>query len=893
MANPETRAETPRAPESPRVRLEREIRTDAAFEHVEDDSLQYVAFSTGVRALLLSGLKTSAALDAELKLDDARKEDDPKKLKPEERRQYEEYLTEVHSWTFLLPHVLRSVRGVQHDPDVAASMKAATNDLSAVLKSGEALEKARLGIVLRSQIDTVGRTTQELASIATFKWLARMKPRPNERVARDPALLKEHLKSIGILQQQEAAYGEGLKKTEGSQEDLRSMTDATKTVEGTKRVTQGYPGAEMLLDRPEVTLGIWRRLLLEGGPRETKGGAAKLGVAVKEFRAQFLDKKALAAFEGQLDAAMRGLMIENKVEQEKSKRILGFLLGDFGEATVDRLTTNPEEFQGVKDAIMTKVKTAFDDVATPENAKTCEELTAMLLQMEQGKEVDKARLNALIDAYIDLQTKNRDVMSGVQRWQVIENATRVGGRGQQARHEQMIDQATRLEGGTSGIEWMRRLAPYGSFQTRGYSSPDGRNVLLPPSDAAFSNQGPLGHMLETGKMVVEPVLAAPLFASLLYLARVPAAGPGGVVLAAELQLAMVKGGAHADVISRHSASLAKVINDLRAVERGTDLDGKPLDPRLRRELARQAGNLFFGSFLTVLRASKASVNPFISEHAQATPEPSDVLEAHVYTNQLLNAFGFPGYHQLPDGMKMPEKDDPTLSPEARAFLESRESDKQTEKDGVRKSIHAELAQLRTYEDRLMAGDKKDVVPEKSRAQRTLEGTDVPAFRTLPEIRELMESPEFASGYKKFEAKATRADVIAKVGSWLGLKSKITEASNSYYHPTGAERIYRYFSGSKPTLRDCVGEETIAEWRPSLDAIKKTSLQEFLNNVRYLQKNIPTNAEIAKVYEDAGVSGIGDRQIDTFFGPVERRDMTERLITTWLELHAAEAGFPAK
>lgn len=893
MPAPEVRAEASYEQESPRDRRAREIRSDVAFEHAEDDSLGYVAFSTGIRSLLLSGLKASTVIERELTIDDARAEGDEKKLSQEERRSYEEYLTEVHSWTFLLPHLLCSVRIVQHDADVAGAMKTATDDIAKVLTLGESLEKARMGIVFRSQIDTVGRTTQELASIATFKWLERMKPRPKERVVRDSALLKEHLKSIGILQQQEHAYAEGMVKTEASHEDLRAVSDTAKTVTGTKRVTQGFPGAEMLLDRPEVTLGVWRRLLLEGGPRETKNGAKKLGDAVAAFREEFLEKKALVAFERQLDQFMRGLLVQNALEQEKSKRILGFLLGDFGEATVDRLTTHPEEFEAVKEAIVANVRSAFDAVATPANAATCQELADVLRKMEEGAAVDTARLSLLIEEYVSIQTENRDVMAGVQRWQVAENAARVGGRGAQMRHEQMIDQATRLSDGTSGIEWMRRLAPYGSFQTRGYVSPDGRRVLLPPSEAAFSNSGPFGHMLETGKLVVEPVLAAPLFASILYVARVPLAGPGGVVLAAELQQAMVKGGAHADVVSRHSAALATIINDLRAVERGTDLDGKGLDPRLRRDLARQAGDRFFGSFLTVLQASKASVSPLASERSSAAPRPVDVLEAHVYTNQLLNAFGFPGYHQMPDGMAIPAHDDPSLSPEARAYIDSRSNDRESKKAEVRRATHEQLARLRLYEDRLLGAAKHDGSQEKSRALRMLEGTEIPSSRALQEIRELMESSEFVSRYQEFAATAKRADVLAKVGSWLTLKSTITEASNAYYHPTGAQRIGRFFTGSKPTLRECVGEEAIATWRPSLDAVQKTTLLEFLQHVKFLQENPPTNAEISGMYRNAGISGIGDSQIDRFFGPAKSRDVTERLLTTWLELKSADRAFPAK
>jgi|GEM_PF-6583325 len=889
---PEINNTPPNNSERMHEKLIAEIRTDLAYEHTEDDTLQYVALSTGIRSLLLSSQNAAKGIDRELTLDDARKEGDPQKLTPEERIQYENYLTEVHSWTFLLPHLLRTTRGIQYSPDVSAAMQRLTDDLQKTLDLGASMEKARMGIIMRSQIDMAGRTIEELAGIATFEWLRRTTPPPTEQVKQDPALLKEHLKSIGILQQQEQAYKREMTETGESQSNLRETTDEERTLEGTARITQGYPGAEMLLDRPEVSLQVWKRLLLEGGPRERSGGATQFREVVESFQKNFLQKEALRAFESDVHTTLQKLVVANAVEKEKSKKILGFLLGDFGDAVVERLTTHPEEFQVVEDAIMLKVREAFDVIAKPEHEAATEELLQVLQEMETGKTVDTNKLSQLMEKYMNIQVQNRDVMAAVQRWQVASNAERVGGRGEQGRAAQMIDQLTRPGEGQSGIEWIRRMAPYGSFQTRGYVSPNGRFVLLPASDNRFSEQGPLGHIKEVSKAAGTLLTTRVIYYIVLKAVTRGSAAAGTLVaiVEAEIVMTLLKGAAHQEIIGRGARRIAAVVQDLQALEQGKDREGQPVDPRLRKELARQAGNELFSALLTMLQAAKAENFTLLSERDQATPKPPDVLEAHLYANQILNAFGFPGYHQVPDGMPLPAADDQTLSPEVRQYLTMR---KGPDREGIQKKTRAQLEAFRMYEDRLLNPPPgPDAAREKTRNQRSLESPDLPALRTKEELKDLLQTSEFSRSYATFEKSANRADVLKKVGGWVGFKSQIDEALLPFRHPTGAQRAWRgiaseLFGASAPTAREIIGEKKIAEWQPQMKAIQETTLQDFLNHIRYLQKNPPTNAEIAAWYDDAGVSGIGDRQINAFYGQEgERGLLVDRLLTAWMELHAS-------
>lgn len=863
-----------------------------AFEYTEDDTHSYVTLATGIRALMLQGQKTAEGIHRELDLDDKRREGDPKKLTPKLRSGYEDYLSEVKTWEYMLPHLLGTIRAVQYSPDVGPKIDKLTDDVQKTLFQNEKLEETRLGIIERSILALGGRTIRDLAAIATVEWLRKNPPLPRKEVESNPHNKEFHFNSIKILAAQEATYKKQLGEVESSQSGLRKEADEAKAISSSGRVTQGLPGAEFILDRPEVSLGIWKKLLLEASPRETKRGAKLMREGVTKFQKEFLQREAYAAFEQIVDKNMRALIASNKIEAAKSKKVLGFLLGEFGEAVVDRLVTHPEEFESAKAQLLGGVQEAFGKVASSENIDVCNRLSATLQEIEAGKKVDTKTLVPLIDQYIAVQTTNRDLMAGVQRWNVVENAQKVGGAGEQSRLEQMVDQSLRMDDGKSGIRyWMETLAPYGAFSTRGFVSNDGRTILLPASDRAFYGFDPLNDTIQTGKAAVD-ILALRM---MVYLAAKTGVKFGSLapIAAAESQMAVAKSAAHVRVHAEYSQKMQTALDDLRVLETGKDSTGRPLSPAVLRQLGQQASQVIFQSTLSMIQAVRASDNPFLSEASQAAPKPELVLEAHLFTNQLLNAFGFPGYHQLPDSMQLPSPDQKGLSPEIRAYLEQRQG---PSRDAVRKKTHDQLTQFRRYEDRALhpeLAEKK--IPEVSRNERMLRSSELPALRTKEELLDLLQSQEFQSGYKEFTAQTTRADVLKNVGKWFGLRSQIYEAHRSYHSPNPLGRIWRELRGTfgaKPyTVEDFVNADSLRTWKDQLQNVQKTSLRTLLHHIQYLKENPPTDAEILQWYRDAGITGIGTKQIRAFFGEEgQRSQMTDRLISAWMELHAHARTF---
>lgn len=887
MAGPESRNERPVDNPTVRTLLAREFDQHPVFEQVSTDSEKYTRLSVALKALLLHSLRAADTVEKSLEAQKKLAKNDSEKMPVEEVEKREAYLTEVTSWTVLIPQILRVTRGIQFQPTVQERMDTLATVLTEQLQAGENIERNRAGIVARSEFPdaVLARfTMRELSYIATYEWLKINKPRPNQRVMEEPGMLREHLMSIGILQEQERDHSKRVGETGKGQDDLRKEVDVQRVLQGMERVHQGYPGAEYVLDMPEASLLIWKRLLLEGGKNEKQRAAKQLQEGVRQFQHDFLDAKALSEFQKRVQDLVKSAKLENDLAKRKS--ILDKIIPIIGDDLEERLTTDPAEFDTWYEKTMGKVSDSFSEIGSSDNKRICTELSNELTHLEEGKELDHGAVARLLDAYFAIRARNRSIMSTVMNWQIAENALLPGGRGLQNRAEKQSDQLTRV-GGQSGIERLRRLAPYGAFQTRGYTTSEGRFILLPPAGGVFNGRSLGSNAVEALKFGVEgAAVGAALYGFIRatgLLLMIPASRTlGGVTVSvalAEGSMAIVSGAAHQETMSREVVNMNAVLTDLMALQKGEDRNGRKLAPDLIRQLATQAALQLQASMRTILQVAQASVNPLVSEREKAKPDAAYDLEAHVYANQVMNAFGFPGYHRLDPNFRIPE-DRSRLSPEVKAYIDVQQSD-------IKLSSLRQREQLQVYVDRAREGAEKkqpDVLP-KTRTRKLIDGEVLPVSAYADAVDELVKttkSPELQLEYRKFEGslkrEGGREQVLALAGRVFDLQSRLAIVRRDIDHPTAAQRLWRSAWGSKVDYPDVAGKKQFEALKNEARALADIPMKDVLTLSVYLETSPPTNAQIARWF--IGQS-INDRIVEQYFGPEGKRSaMTTRFLSEW-------------
>ncbi|MSR68121.1 hypothetical protein EXS65_04870 [Candidatus Peribacteria bacterium] len=886
MTGPESNREKPQGSPALRSKLADELEQHPVFENVSTDSEKYTRLSVGLKALLLHSLRASdvveKSLDEQKKLSDS----DTGKMSDEDIGKREAYLTEVTSWTVLIPQLLRVTRGIQFQPAVQERMDALSTLLVEQFDAGENMERNRAGIVSRSDFDNaiLARfTMRELSYIATYEWLKINAPRPNQRVMEEPGMLREHLVSIGILREQEKDYSKRIVETGKGEETLRKKVDTLRVLQGMERVQQGYPGAEYVLDMPEASLEVWKKLLLQGGQNEKKRSAKQLHQGVRQFQHDFLEERALMEFRKRVQDIVSKAKLENDVAKRKS--ILDKIIPIIGDDLEERLTTNPEEFDAWYEKTMTKVSQAFSEISSPEHKKICAELDVALEAMEQGKEVDSAVVARLLDSYFGIRARNRSIMSKVMNWQIAETALLPGGRGPQNAVEKKSDQLTRTDG-QSGIERVRRLAPYGAFQTRGYTTSEGRFVLLPPAGGVFNGRSVGSNAVEALKFGAEGAAVGVALYGFIrttgFLSMIPGsrlvAGPAVSIVLAEGSMAVLKGAAQQETISREVANMNAVLKDLTALQRGEDLRGRKLSPDLVRQFATKAALQMQASMRTILQAAQASVNPLVSEREKAKPDALHDLEAHVYANQLMNAFGFPGYHRLDPNFKIPENRT-RLSPEAKTYVDVQQS-------GTKESARLQLQQLQLSLERAKIDPGQERPRErKSRSQQLIDGDVAPVAAYADAVDELVKttkSPELRREYEKYEAllreENKREEALSVAGRVFDLQSRLAVVRRDIDHPTALQRMWRSAWGTTVDYVDVAGKTQFEAMKKEARVLADIPMKDVLSLSVYLNASPPSNDQIARWYKGQGLSRA---VVERYFGPEgKRNNMTIRFLSEW-------------
>ena len=979
--------ETPSSAErlNPRELLRKEFRDSLAFHEVPEDTLAYGHAASAVRALLERGFSAADGVEKELKRQDGLKDGDPKKMGPEERKRYEDMLTQVETWALTLPEMLRQARVVQHEPEVQRRLTDVFNlvgDREEFLKN---LETMRF-IVLKGSDKNPGspfdgampRELYELAAIATVSWMVReriqihpdmldpakaadkkvyegnvealadteieggwtadaampvdkflitksgarfLRPSAADGYRRGETVKKifaqGRVKVNGVTEKDPTralkagdavtvttVFGRSTELTGAGIEAARVDVDATRRTENAERATQNLPAVEAFAYDPSATIGVWKRLLASPGAPERQRYARQLREGVADFKRDFLERKAVLDFLKTAKEEKDRVVGKNERAKELVKMILWvaqWVPGgtDTRETVAERMTTSPEEFDRVFNEVSAELTKRFDAFATPERMKQTDDLLAALDAVEKGGKVDREALDALIDAYAGNHREIGGALVRFQSWQVRENVMRVGGTGR----ANNLDLVTRYDN-KSSFQMLRSLAPYGAFQTSSYVDEKTGRLILVDNGPSFSGQGVLGHAWETTKLGVETGLLSATLAHIVtripYLSRIPyfSRFMGSVavpVALAEAQMALTK----------------EMARQERVVLAGTDVQQcvEALQELQKRHAAGTIDRAEAARVATIL-GTKLRYELVVLLHAATRHEPTDrrpdlMLEAHVYTNQLLTAAGLPPMSTMADGfvptsvaeLKKQVKDggyaEAPISPEVERYIVSREADRQSQRSDAMKGTRDKLSSLRET----IRGPRKDP------AESLRRGIVPDAY-----------SFGFGDGNEKIrQVKSARDEMkldeaIARFGT--GKEAAVKE---SYVVAGTVFDLYRKFGQMNRDMRATLGRNPVAkdlqddlnrEFRMadgtrfrSYDLIQGTndlvgrySLNDIRAAAKVLEANAPQDVDIAEHWLRQGKDSVGSSSVtkylaDVFGGPASRGPfLSEKLIQQWLELY---------
>ncbi len=472
----------------------------------------------------------------------------------------------------------------------------------------------------------------------------------------------------------------------------RQEADSARSRLNAERVTQGFPAVEKFAYTPNQSFNAWKRLLTASAPNERQRYARQFSESVGQFRDDFLLKGALKDFRKTATEEKDRMIKDNKKAKGWIKFFL-FITGEkVSEEVADRFTTRPDEFEQVFQSTMQEMEKEFDAAATPERMQACEDLLLQLDLLQKGQQIDLSVLNVHIDRYSEMYRSFGKTITSLQAWQIRQNAMRVGG----VDKPNNLDLVTRREN-TSTLQSLRTLAPYGSFQPAAYLDEEGRIILIkkdPP-------KGLLGHGLEFGKIAAAGGAGAILmemFARMPFLQSIPgfrilvsriaapvALAEGSLKLNEEMTRQL-----RAEIAARNIEQMMETLQALQKNQKNFSVDQRiqlatELTPKLRSDLV-------------ILLTAALRLSP--------TAQRADiVLEAHIYTNQVLSAFGLPPLSILNSG-QIPESVDAlkkqilsqgykvaTISPEVRQYIEMVAQDKSLEPDDLEK-IRQDFLKLR-------------------------------------------------------------------------------------------------------------------------------------------------------------------------------------------------------
>lgn len=807
-------------------------------------------------------------MDAELGKNEALPPGDEKRMTSEEVREYEDFLTQAEALAIILPRLLQQVRIVQYEPRIQKQLQ----EVFAIIQSREALleemELARATILQGSARRNRPIPPSEIAQlvpIATLAWMLREKLsfRPELTEAQREALLR----NLKAQRESEAAYKGKTEETGKNLEDAALEADKARKRAGSERVAQGLPGAELILDTPDISIAMWERLLLEGGSREKVRYAKELREGIALFEQDFLKLRAYDEFEAQAKRKLQENILKNKG--------IGYWFELLKIPGKDVATTTPGEFQQVFDEVMTRTKGEFEKIATAEDAAACAELLTLLREMERGKSIDEKRLRELLASYTRLQQQAGALLAALQRWQIAENVDRVGGAGD----ANMLEQVTRV-GEKGALGHLRELAPYGIFRLRSYRDEDGRLILLAPAadTSQFKTQ-----LTEGAKayLTMEAAILIPLLHRMAM--RIPLLGRvfrpwyvrlGVPIALAEVSMAGADAGARGVRMEQAVDAIEQCVKSLDASK-----------GRFSSAEAKKVGDSLFEHLLIAMQAAEGA-HP-------GTPRQDIALEAHIYTNQILTALGYPPYHEISPTV-MPDKAARTLSPEVRQYLAVKES----ERAGIQRETRERIEALRSKVAAARRGRTAPTEKPRSPVDVILQDEVLPPVFDKEKLQRILadasQAPEFHRKGGKMEQALQGFGETEK--EQTGVIFDL--AGDAYFIAKRLRQLdYKYRKGKRGDIHDDIPKDELGPVEEEVaHLIHEVPLVHILAAARYLESHEPTNEEIANVWYREGYPkgvfqnflGMQRRAVDTeinrrFGNPGNRTGLGKKFLQDWVDL----------
>ncbi len=642
------------------LRREALQRLNAVVPGVDSRNFEHASIAVG--AFLARTLASADLLEEELRRDDRLAANAEGKLPVNHRRLYEDFITEAESLAIILPALMQQARLVQNTPAVQIRLQQIYDAISLRDRALSQIEQVRAVLLKADGSRLQGRPIRlpdedirRLVAIADEAWRIR------ERLTA-PADLEQMQKTLAGAEGQVKRLTENIGSTTRV---LNGVSESLRRSNGAIRVEQGFPGAEIILDNPDISMDVWRRLLERGSPAQRRRYARQLRESVQQFRTDFLDRRLLQDFE---KFARQKLQEYIKANRQGAPAAIASWCRTFGmDAVADRLTNSPETFERVFEEVVAKVRGEFEDIAKHEAGRT-QVFIATLQRIETAGELDAPVLARGIDAYRDIQRNAAQTTAAVHRWMVSENVGVIGnpvdGRAT------MVEQITRV-GDQTLVGFLRNQSPYGIFRPRSYYDPrTNRLVLVTPiqnGEGGFIDQAAY-HGREIGKTVL---VGVPTFLALrAILQRMPLLSrvPGLNTFLARVGLPVAAGYslsvATEALAQQHRFRLA--LQDVDQVVRALD---NPQQPLTQNQLTA-AANVLFAQFVLLLHTARPDTSP-------DRPDPVLALEAHLYVNQFMVALGHPPCHQLgpiPAGLTLNDVPADRRSPEILQYFQVRTAD---------------------------------------------------------------------------------------------------------------------------------------------------------------------------------------------------------------------------
>lgn len=832
-----------------------------------EDSRAYKDCSEAVGGFVARTLDAAKLLSDTLERDARLPEGDARKLKPEQRASFEAYITQAQALAMILPQTLQQARIVQYDPAVQERLRGVTHLIVKRDQLMDWIEETRAALALGA--DKPQASLSELPHILAIMdrgWRIR------EELT-IPARLQPLLDALE--KKAEPAYKDQTLRLGAVVRGANAVAEEKRRQLGAERATQGLPSAEVIIEAPEISLAVWKRLLTEGGPTERKRAAQQLLQGVTQFDKDFLRKEAFQQFKQAAEKEVQRLKrINNRDLWGRFFNALGW------EWARDRVITTPEEFDAAARDVLQKMEKQFDAIGALPEAKHILGLRATLGAMAEGKDVPAGNLVKALDDYGIVQRRAGELISAIQRWQVAQNVEIVGnpafGRAN------MLEQITRIDSKTP-MGYLRDLSPYGMFRQRSYVDERTGRIMLVTDMPAPTELGLQDHAKEIGKLAIGVPTAA--FLTNMIVKRIPVLGGplariGMPVVWAEASVAGTEALAR---LERGRQAVKEAEATLQLLRQNVG--------KMSRDDVIRASNTLFGNILLLLQTSSPD----------ATPDKADdvsVHEAHLYTNQLLIALGHPPVHEISPTLRRTKADFGVkqLSPELEQYLTSREAEKQPRTEAEQEA-RTQLNRLRARIEGRTIDDATELIlsnkiPEFSHSgiagKRELTAALVAALKSKEFSQE--QAKNALSVFGKTEAQQ-RENIFRYAGAMHFHLRRLRAIEYAVRQKNLPARRGSINHGEFFALPDTKVRFTLGFLEADLERLEtQVPLPSLLAAARFLETHEPTNEELARIWRGEELpTGWGSAHAVDYLNqrygfPGKRKGLGEVLLQEWAEVH---------